>query len=118
MQCHDSYGRPEQQTDRVGELTPGGCHRLARRSDKAVGGSVNVAHQQIKREGGRHDDECGVASSDAAAIGRRGALVIGFDVSARGWAKAADRARQLARGFPLFDGVLHTDTASTAAVAD
>jgi hypothetical protein len=44
--------------------------------------------------------------------------VIGFVVSARGWATAADRARHLARGFPLFDGVLHTDTASTAPVAD
>jgi FAD/FMN-containing dehydrogenase len=47
-----------------------------------------------------------------------GALVIGFDVSARGWATAADRAGQLARGFPLFDGVLHTDIAATAASAE
>jgi hypothetical protein len=44
-----------------------------------------------------------------------GALVIGFDVSARGWATAADRAVQLARGFPLFDGMLHTDVTATAA---
>ena len=47
-----------------------------------------------------------------------GALVIGFDVSARGWATAADRAGQLARGFPRFDGVLHTDIAATAAAAE
>src|SRR5918997_6172129 len=46
-----------------------------------------------------------------------GALVIGFDVSARGWATAADRPGQLARGFPRFDGVLHTDIAATAAAA-
>jgi hypothetical protein len=78
---------------------------------------ISLTSRSSSREVG-HDDECGVASSDAAAIGCRGALVIGFDVSAREWAKAPDRARQLARGFPLFDGVLHTDTASTAAVAD
>lgn len=47
-----------------------------------------------------------------------GALVIGFDVSARGWATAADRAGRLARGFPLFDGVLHTDIGATAAAAE
>jgi FAD/FMN-containing dehydrogenase len=47
-----------------------------------------------------------------------GALVIGFDVSTRGWATAADRAGQLARGFPFFDGVLRTDSAGTAVVAD
>jgi cytokinin dehydrogenase len=47
-----------------------------------------------------------------------GALVIGFDVAARGWATAADRAGRLARGFPLFDGVLRTDIAATAVAAD
>jgi hypothetical protein len=57
---------------------------------------------------------CQLLRRSAAA----GALVIGFDVSARGWATAADRAGRLARGFPLFDGVLHTGTAATAAAAE
>jgi hypothetical protein len=39
-------------THRVGELTPGDATDPSQRLDKAVGGSVNVAYQQIKPEGG------------------------------------------------------------------
>ena len=47
-----------------------------------------------------------------------GALVVGFDLSARAWATAGQRAGALARGMPRFDGVLRTGAAARRAAAD
>ena len=47
-----------------------------------------------------------------------GAVVVGFDLSTRAWATAGERAGRLARGFPIFDGVLRTDTLARDGAAD
>jgi cytokinin dehydrogenase len=46
-----------------------------------------------------------------------GALIVGFDLAARQWAVAGQRAGRLSAGFPGFDGTLRTDTRAREAVA-
>ena len=55
-----------------------------------------------------------IRQSAAAA----GALVAGFDVSARAWAVAGQTAGALAKDMPAFDGVLRTGAGARQAAAD
>jgi cytokinin dehydrogenase len=52
------------------------------------------------------------------SVAAGGALIVGFDLTARKWAVAGQRARMLARGFPRFDGALRTGARAREAVAD
>ncbi len=70
------------------------------RSDDAPGASVVTRRRFIRQS--------------AAA----GALVVGFDLTTGAWATERRPTGALARGFPVFDGVLRTDAGARQAAAD